>query len=215
MARAQLDARLLPGRELRGVRPGHRERRSMDPRSRSRILRLSLSRLVHGHRPLPRHREVAARMDPGAIVVPRMIGGFTDAHCFRELGIVAYGFVPRALAGDDAACIHGIDERVSIDKLVASWSSRDDRRAPSTSWSQSGDVRCPTPVDALSDRLAQLLDRLVERSRRAAPRRPPRGTRRRHADRSGWSRSDRCRSSSSRCTRSFSASTPSTFTSMK
>jgi acetylornithine deacetylase/succinyl-diaminopimelate desuccinylase-like protein len=43
--------------------------------------------------------DVAEEIDPRARVVPRVIAGFTDAHYYRELGIVAYGFVPRWLGG--------------------------------------------------------------------------------------------------------------------
>jgi acetylornithine deacetylase/succinyl-diaminopimelate desuccinylase-like protein len=64
--------------------------------------------------------QVAAEQTPPGLVVPHMIGGFTDAHWFRELGIVAYGFVPRSIAREDARRVHGIDERVSIDSLVGS-----------------------------------------------------------------------------------------------
>ncbi|HSJ97509.1 MAG TPA: M20/M25/M40 family metallo-hydrolase, partial [Myxococcota bacterium] len=60
---------------------------------------------------------VAARLDPGAQVVPRVIAGFTDAHWFRELGIVAYGFVPRWLPPSETRGIHGPNERVSIENL--------------------------------------------------------------------------------------------------
>ena len=49
-----------------------------------------------------------------------MIGGFTDAHWFRASGIVAYGFVPRALASQEAGRVHGIDERISIETLTES-----------------------------------------------------------------------------------------------
>ncbi len=60
---------------------------------------------------------VAAVRDPGAIVLPRMIAGSTDAHYFRDIGIVAYGFVPRWLSPDETRGIHGVDERVSIENL--------------------------------------------------------------------------------------------------
>jgi acetylornithine deacetylase/succinyl-diaminopimelate desuccinylase-like protein len=60
---------------------------------------------------------VAARDDPGAIVVPRMAAGFTDAHYFRDLGIVAYGFVPRWLSAEETRGIHGINESVTIENL--------------------------------------------------------------------------------------------------
>lgn len=60
---------------------------------------------------------VAAELDPGAMVVPRVIAGFTDAHWFRELGIVSYGFVPRWLPPSETRGIHGPNERVSIENL--------------------------------------------------------------------------------------------------
>jgi len=60
---------------------------------------------------------VAREIDPGAMVVPRVIAGFTDAHWFRELGVVAYGFVPRWLPPSETRGIHGPNERVSIENL--------------------------------------------------------------------------------------------------
>ena len=61
--------------------------------------------------------EVARQQPRPGLVVPRLIGGFTDAHWFRELGLVAYGFVPRALTADESRRVHGIDERVAVDTL--------------------------------------------------------------------------------------------------
>ncbi len=60
---------------------------------------------------------MAAEVDPGAPVVPRVIAGFTDAHYFRDLGIVAYGFVPRWLPPGETQGIHGPNERISIENL--------------------------------------------------------------------------------------------------
>lgn len=60
---------------------------------------------------------VAAELDPGALVVPRVIAGFTDAHWFRERGIVAYGFVPRWLPPSETRGIHGPNERISVENL--------------------------------------------------------------------------------------------------
>jgi len=62
-------------------------------------------------------RAVAAEVDPGAAVVPRMIAGFTDAHYFRSLGIVSYGFEPRWLPPSETRGIHGPNERISIANL--------------------------------------------------------------------------------------------------
>lgn len=63
---------------------------------------------------------VAEMEDPEAVVVPRMIAGFTDAHWFRELGITAYGFMPRRLTAAESAGVHGVDERVRIDAIADS-----------------------------------------------------------------------------------------------
>jgi acetylornithine deacetylase/succinyl-diaminopimelate desuccinylase-like protein len=50
-------------------------------------------------------------------VVPRVLAGFTDAHYFREIGITAYGFVPRWQRGGDQRGVHGPNERISIQNL--------------------------------------------------------------------------------------------------
>ena len=52
-----------------------------------------------------------------AAVVPSVSTGFTDLRVFRRRGIPAYGFVPVLLEPEDAARIHGHDERVAIDSL--------------------------------------------------------------------------------------------------
>ena len=60
---------------------------------------------------------VAAARDPSAVVVPRVLTGFTDAHWFRELGIVSYGFVPRWQLRGEQRGVHGPNERVSAENL--------------------------------------------------------------------------------------------------
>ena len=47
----------------------------------------------------------------------RVVAGFTDAHWFREEGIVAYGFVPRWHRVGEKRGIHGPNERISLDNL--------------------------------------------------------------------------------------------------
>ncbi len=61
-----------------------------------------------------------ARADPGAVLVPTLLAGFTDSHYLREaFGTVAYGFFPmRSMAADLAASlVHSADERVPVDDL--------------------------------------------------------------------------------------------------
>ena len=68
--------------------------------------------------PLFRAIEVVAEAtQPGATVVPRVVPGFTDAHWFREAGLVAYGFVPRWNQPPEDRGVHGPNERISVENL--------------------------------------------------------------------------------------------------
>lgn len=126
IARARLDARLLPGESCERLADSLAD--LIDEPSIDIIELLSFpARASSRDTPLfDAIESLAESQDPPGVVVPRMIGGFTDAHWFRELGIVAYGFVPRALTSEQAGRVHGIDERVptrvlagSIERLVA------------------------------------------------------------------------------------------------
>ncbi|MEV6930178.1 M20/M25/M40 family metallo-hydrolase [Dactylosporangium sp. NPDC051485] len=57
--------------------------------------------------------------DPGAIPVPYMLSGGTDAKQFARLGIRCFGFSPVRLPADlnFGALFHGIDERVPVEGL--------------------------------------------------------------------------------------------------
>ncbi len=116
-ARAEIDARLLPGESCDDF--AHAIRNVVADKAVSvEILLTFPPSSSHIDTDLYRAIErVAAAQEPGAIVVPRMIAGFTDAHYFRDIGIVSYGFVPRWLAPDETRGIHGADERVSIENL--------------------------------------------------------------------------------------------------
>jgi len=60
------------------------------------------------------------RHDPGAPVVPYLMGGGTDNKALAMLGIAGYGFAPLRLPADldFTGMFHGVDERVPIDALV-------------------------------------------------------------------------------------------------
>jgi len=114
---AELDARLLPGEsceefagEIRDTidDPGIRIETLLSIPARSSPAETALFRAIV---------KTAAELDPGAVVVPRVIGGFTDAHWFRDAGVVAYGFLPRWLPPEESRGIHGPNERVSLDNL--------------------------------------------------------------------------------------------------
>ena len=116
-ARAELDVRLLPDErcdefleQLRDViaDPSIRIEPILAFETRSSPADTELFRAIES---------VAHEIDPSALVLPRVIAGFTDAHYFRDLGIVSYGFVPRWLPPSETRGIHGPNERVSVENL--------------------------------------------------------------------------------------------------
>ena len=62
--------------------------------------------------------EWLAEADPGAILVPIVMAGFSDSHWFREAfdSAVVYGFCPqREIALTEAVpLVHGADERAAV-----------------------------------------------------------------------------------------------------
>jgi acetylornithine deacetylase/succinyl-diaminopimelate desuccinylase-like protein len=116
-ARADLDVRLLPGESCNAFLDRLRVVID-DPAVQVQSL-LAFEPLASPARTelFDAIERVAAEVDPGALVVPRVIAGFTDAHWFRELGLVAYGFVPRWLPPSETVGIHGSNERIAVDNL--------------------------------------------------------------------------------------------------
>jgi acetylornithine deacetylase/succinyl-diaminopimelate desuccinylase-like protein len=117
-ARAELDARLLPGERCDVFAERVRQTLGSDDIE----LRVLLDFEALGS-PLDTDlfraiERVAARSTRPAVVVPRVIAGFNDAHYFRGLGVIAYGFVPRWLEPRDTRGIHGPNERISLQNLT-------------------------------------------------------------------------------------------------
>jgi acetylornithine deacetylase/succinyl-diaminopimelate desuccinylase-like protein len=59
---------------------------------------------------------------PGAVAVPTIVPGFTDAHFWSQLGAVCYGFSPVRLEPGGpsfAGLFHADDERIPVDGFVA------------------------------------------------------------------------------------------------
>jgi len=117
-ARAVLDTRLLPGHSCQAFARKLADTID-DPAVDIDIVLSFPSRASSPDSPLFRAiAAVAHHDDPRAVVVPRVIAGFTDSHYFRNLGMVAYGFVPRRLRPIETRGIHGPNERISTDNLV-------------------------------------------------------------------------------------------------
>lgn len=62
-------------------------------------------------------RKVASRLMPGAPVVPLLSTGATDSAQLRGAGVRAYGLLPFPLTTEDAARMHGNDERMPVESL--------------------------------------------------------------------------------------------------
>jgi acetylornithine deacetylase/succinyl-diaminopimelate desuccinylase-like protein len=66
-------------------------------------------------------RSFVEQEDPGALVVPSGLQGFSDSHWWRQAfpGCVVYGFLPaRAFDVFEATpLVHGADERVPVEDL--------------------------------------------------------------------------------------------------
>jgi acetylornithine deacetylase/succinyl-diaminopimelate desuccinylase-like protein len=116
-ASAHVDARLLPGGSCESF-SGKITALVDDPGIRVDALLAFASRSSRVDTALFRAIESVARAgDPQAVVIPRVTAGFTDAHWFREVGITAYGFVPRWDRAGESRGIHGAGERISIENL--------------------------------------------------------------------------------------------------
>jgi acetylornithine deacetylase/succinyl-diaminopimelate desuccinylase-like protein len=112
-----LDARLVPGQEVQGVM-AELELLGGD---------VAEFHLVEEEPPtlagedldlLPLIREVLGEADPGAVAVPALITGFTDARHFARLGIQNYGFLPMRLPADRGMqLMHSADERIPVSEL--------------------------------------------------------------------------------------------------
>ena len=68
---------------------------------------------------MPADKAALKAEDPGAIPLPYLMSGGTDAKHFNKLGMRSYGFTPLRLPADldFTALFHGVDERVPIDAL--------------------------------------------------------------------------------------------------
>ena len=67
----------------------------------------------------PLLKGIVEELDPDGVVVPSMVGGFTDGRMFSRLGIQNYGFLPMKLppGTNFSATVHAADERVPVEAL--------------------------------------------------------------------------------------------------
>lgn len=63
-------------------------------------------------------KSVAQEETPAVPVVPVVVPWFTDSHCFRDLGIICYGFEPFEIDELHLSTMHGKDERIPLRVLT-------------------------------------------------------------------------------------------------
>jgi acetylornithine deacetylase/succinyl-diaminopimelate desuccinylase-like protein len=120
-ARLRVDCRVPPGRGEDHARARVREAIGDEG------YELRFDEMVEGSRSpidteLMQHiRDFVEREDPGAVVAPTVLPGFTDSRSFRQAfpDCIAYGFFPRRTMDlfEAAPLIHGADERIPVEDL--------------------------------------------------------------------------------------------------
>ncbi len=117
-ASAELDVRLLPGQrpedflaQLRAVMQDSTV--EITPLSR---LRAARSSPVNGP-VMDALTAAVAAMDPGTLILPKMLTGFTDSYDYRAIGIDSYGIESWRTTEAVAATTHGNDERVPLPEI--------------------------------------------------------------------------------------------------
>ena len=67
----------------------------------------------------PLLKGIVEELDPHGVVIPSMVGGFTDGRMFSRLGIQNYGFLPLKLppGTNFGATVHAADERVPVEAV--------------------------------------------------------------------------------------------------
>ena len=121
-AHIRVDCRVPPGL---GV--DHARKRVMEAIGEADGLTVTFDEQVMGNRsPLESDlmdhiRAFVEAEDPGAVVAPTVLWGFTDSRWFREAfpDCIAYGFCPRREMDkfEASPLIHGADERIPVSDL--------------------------------------------------------------------------------------------------
>ncbi len=117
-AEATLDLRVLPGRSLEAVKAEIKETLPPGPFSLQAIQSFPASLSPVENEFFQCLEQTAKQFFPQAVFLPGIFPGFTDSRCFRDLGMVCYGWIPAMLEAEDTGRIHGVDERIRISDLV-------------------------------------------------------------------------------------------------
>ena len=115
LASAELDCRILPDQDADEFLASIR-RRIDDPQiSVEELMLFSPAESTSDTGLFNLLEAVSKDHYPTAGVVTAVLGGFTDSHFFRDLGITSYGYIPVVVPEQDTRSVHGNNERISID----------------------------------------------------------------------------------------------------
>jgi len=119
-ASAEIDCRLLPGEDAPSFLKTMRDLIADDNVKMEVLLNFPSESSPEKSTLMSAIEMMAARQDKKVPVIPTMLAGFTDSHYFRQLGLVAYGFIPIEMTQEQIRTVHGANERISISNLRAS-----------------------------------------------------------------------------------------------
>ena len=112
---AELDCRILPDQDSDEFLEGIRQRINDDQIELEQIMLFSAASTSSD---TPLYSLLVQKIQenyPNAGVAPSVLGGFTDSHFFRDIDIASYGFIPVIRTAEQAAGVHGNNERIGID----------------------------------------------------------------------------------------------------
>jgi acetylornithine deacetylase/succinyl-diaminopimelate desuccinylase-like protein len=115
LASAELDCRILPDQDADEFLESIRHRIDDDRIAVEELMLFSPAESSSDTGLFSILEAVSKDHYPTAGVVTAVLGGFTDSHFFRDLGITSYGYVPVVVPEQDARSVHGNNERISVD----------------------------------------------------------------------------------------------------
>ena len=119
-ATAEVDVRLLPGEEPQAFINEMRRVVADDSIKIDILLSRTAATSPTSPEAMKVITEYAKAHDPGAAILFPMGAGFTDCHFFRAKGIPCLGFLPQRSTASSEGLVHGVDERMAVERLTAS-----------------------------------------------------------------------------------------------
>lgn len=119
-ASAEVDVRLLPGEEPQAFIAELRRVLADDSIKIDILLSRKAATSPTSAEAMKVIIDYAKANDPGAAVLFPVGSGFTDCHFFRAKEIPCLGFLPQRSAPSSEGLVHGVDERIPVERLTAS-----------------------------------------------------------------------------------------------